>query len=151
MTKNEENENMAEVHNPVTILGKDTVSGDPAVINCTSNTLRTRALSEDATNNVMVVEQGQFGSFSATRTTTDVTIGATGAAGDFLHRVEVTSVIGAADLTISDGAGVVVAVIPGASAAGYQKEVNVSAATGAFVVDSHATDVGTVTCIGRFT
>lgn len=92
-----------------------------------------------------------YGSYSATRTTSAVSIGAVGAAGDFLHRVEVTSVVGAADLTISDGAGVVVAVIPASSAAGYSKEVNVAAATGGFVVDLHATAVGTITAIGTFT
>lgn len=90
-------------------------------------------------------------SYSAARTTSAVSIGATGAAGDFLHRIEVTSAIGAADLTISDGAGVVVAVIPAFSAAGYNKEVNVAAATGGFVVDLHATAAGTITAIGTFT
>lgn len=92
-----------------------------------------------------------FGSFSATRTTSDVGLGAAGVAGDFLQRVLVTTVIGTADLTISDGADVVVAVIPGASAAGTIVEVGVAAASGGFVVDLHGADAGTITAIGTFT
>jgi len=89
-------------------------------------------------------------SFSATRTTAAVTVGDTGGAGDYLERVVVTTLIGTADLTISDGSGTVVCVIPGASAAGVVAEVGVLANGGAFVVNLHATDVGAVTCIGRF-
>jgi len=127
---------MANIHNPASILGEDSASGNAEAVKITDGAIHTvRSLD----------------SFSATRTTTDVPIGATGAAGDYLHRVLVTSVVGAADLTVSDGAGVIVAIFPSASAAGTFVDVGVTAATGGFVVDSHATAVGTVTCIGRFT
>ena len=91
-------------------------------------------------------------SFSATRTTAAVAIGTGGGLkGDYLERVLVTTLIGTADLTISDGSGVVVCVIPGASAAGTVAEVGVIANTSGFSVALHATDVGAVTCIGKFT
>lgn len=105
---------------------------------------------EDQTNDVLRVEE-QYGSYSAARSTADVSIGATGAAGDFLERVVVTVVPTVADLTISDGAGTVVCHILTTAALGDVIEVGCIAATSGFVVDLHASGVGTVTAIGRFT
>jgi len=106
---------------------------------------------EDEANDVQVTEHGRFNGFSVARTTSDAQIGATGAAGDYLDRVLVTATIGAADLLIDDGAGTTVALIPAATAVGVIVEVGCLAGAGGFVVKLHATAVGTVTCIGRFT
>jgi len=56
---------------------------------------------EDQTNDVLVVEQGQFG-YEVVPVTTQTTLGATGATGDFLHRILVPN--GTTAVTIHDGA-----------------------------------------------
>lgn len=129
-------------------------SGDPEKISSTDNALdshlATSIAGEDLDRDVTRVEFNNK-PFSVTRTTTDASVGTVGAVGDFLHRVIVTGVIGAADLTISDGEGTVVCVVPGGTAAGaFNQELNVEAKGGGFVVDLHATNVGTVTCFGDF-
>jgi len=50
---------------------------------CYDATLRS---GEDETNNVMVVEEGQYG-YEVVPVTTQTTLGATGAVGDFLHKI----------------------------------------------------------------
>jgi len=106
---------------------------------------------EDLVNNKMAVEH-QNGSFSAVRSTAAVALGSGGgAAGDYLERVILTSAVTTATLTISDGAGVVVASFLTTDPVGTVKEVSALAATSGFVVDLHASGVGTVTAIGRLT
>jgi len=106
---------------------------------------------EDTVNNKLAVEH-QNGSFSAIRAATDTALGSGGgAAGDYLERVILTSAVTTATLTISDGAGVIVASFLTTDPVGTVKEISALAATSGFVIDLHASGVGTVTAIGRLT
>ena len=60
----------------------------------------------DISNNVQVVEQGQFDYETVTASQTDQVLGVTGAAGDYLnHLVIVPATTGAGTVSIKDGSG----------------------------------------------
>ena len=132
-------------------IGWQVWNGDALVTDYTYVTQATLLSGEDQDNDVLVVEQGRFPAVSVARTTSAASIGATGAAGDYLQRVVVTVAPVTAALTISDGAGTVVCSIPTTATIGTVVEVGCIASTSGFVVNLHATGAGTVTCIGRFT
>ena len=107
----------------------------------------------DAANNVAVVEQGQFAYETVAASQTDQVLGATGAAGDFLHKlILVVATAATAATSIKDGAGSAIAVLPNSPGGGvgvYVIEFNIVSATGAWSVTTGAgvSAIG----IGRFT
>lgn len=105
------------------------------------------AVKRGVTNFAQHFLQGPYDAASFTRTTTNVTIGVTGS---YLHKIVVVSPPTVADLTITDFAGVTVAVIKTTDTVGEVKEINVQTAGGGFVLPLHATGVGTITAIGMF-
>ena len=132
--------------------GKDTTTGMPAPLDATNGaghvydaTLRA---GEDQTNDVMVVEQGQFGYETVAAGQTAQVLGTTGAAGDLLHSVIVDSATGT--VLVIDGATTVLT-IPATAA-------NVKS-TGEWIIDAVATTAWKITtaasttcmCVGRFT
>lgn len=102
---------------------------------------------EDQTNSVFVVEQGQFDYERFEGTLTATVMGATGAAGDFLHRVLVEDATGA--VTILDDTATFV-VIPASTAAMTNLEFNASSANGAWKLTQNNA-ANKILAIGRFT
>ena len=99
---------------------------------------------EDQTNNVTVVEQGQYGYETVAASQTAQALGATGATGDFLHSIIITASTGT--ITVLDNA-VSVAVIP-AGALGVW-EFNLVSISGAWKITTAAST--SCTAVGRFT
>lgn len=99
---------------------------------------------EDQTNNVLVVEQGQYEYETVAASQTDQVLGATGAAGDFIHSIVVDSATGTVVLKDDTTA---ILTIP-ASGTGVW-ELNLTSKNGAFKVTTAAST--TCLCVGRFT
>lgn len=115
------------------------------------NTLGTLISGERQDEDVLAVEE-QFGYEKVARTTSDVVIGSTGAAGDYLKRIIVDSVT-TTDAEIYDGtstAGTLILTIPAGTTAGTVYEVGCMCATN-WTLALHATDAASLVCIGRFT
>lgn len=138
----------------VIINGRDTATNNPQEVKSTSGaahtTLTTLLSGEDQTNNVLRVES-QNESYSAARSTSDVTIGATGAIGDYLERVVLTAAVTVATLIVKDKSGTTLAAFLTTDTVGTVREVGAVAAGAGFAVTLDAAGAGTVTCIGRFT
>ena len=125
-----------------------TEDGEQILLN--NSTLKTLLAGEDQDNDVLSVET-KFGYVAVDRTTTDVAIGITGAAGDILQRIIVESVT-TTDAEIYDGtsaAGQLIATIPAATAAGTIFEIGCMCTTN-WTLALHATDAAALICIGRF-
>lgn len=108
---------------------------------------------EDQTNDVMRVE-GQFGFETVAASQTDQVLGATGAAGDFLHRVicVVATAATAATSISPDGGTTDISILPNSPGGGigtYSIEVN-AVATGAGWAVTTGAGVSVIG-IGRFT
>lgn len=107
--------------------------------------------SVDGDNGVTVVEQGQFDYETVAASATTQALGATGAAGDFLHRLicVITSSTGTL-VQIKDGSGTAITVLPtGISAPNYFNiEINARSTLGAWQVTTGANVA--VLAIGRF-
>jgi len=99
---------------------------------------------EDQTNDVVVVEQGRFSYETVAASQTAQVIGTTGAAGDYLHHVIVTSSTGT--ITVLDNA-TTVAVIPAGAVGVFP--INCVSSSGAWKITTAAST--TCTCVGRFT
>ena len=116
--------------------------------------LNTLIAGEDQDNDVMVTEQGQFGYETVAVSQTDQVLGATGAAGDFLHKV-ICVVATAATSAVSispDGGTTDISILPanvGGGVGTYPIEVNAVAETGGWAVTTGAGV--TVMAVGRFT
>lgn len=135
---------MAEVQNPASMLGKSTSTGEPEAITSTSGQLNLTLLAgEDQTNDVIVVEQGQFAySHITTATTTDLSQ----SAGAFLHSVTINGGTAGAVTVYDDttsGTTTPIAVIAAAAAAtpAGTKTYNVALTAGLQIVTAAATDV----------
>jgi len=113
----------------------------------TETNLRTLISGEDQDNDVLSVET-KFGYEIVSRAITNAIIGTTGAAGDILERIEVMVIPTTDPLTISDG-GVIIHTIPLLTPIGTILEIGHMCKT-AFVIDSHASGVGTIKAVGRF-
>jgi len=106
-------------------------------------TLSTKIAGEDQTNDVLKVEQ-QFGYETVAASQTAQALGATGAAGDFLHSIIITASTGT--ITILDNA-TTVAVIPAAATGVWP--INLVSASGAWKITTAAST--SCTAVGRFT
>lgn len=153
--------------NNVTLCGKSTTGvitspgsqTKPAVeeVKATSNAIHvaiaTLQAGDDETNNVKVVEQGQFGYETVAVSQTDQVLGATGATGDFLHKLIITVATAATGaVSIKDGAGSAISILPNSPGGGigvYEVEFNAVSSAGAWKVTTGAGS--TVLAIGRFT
>lgn len=106
----------------------------------------------DISNNVQVVEQGQFDYETVAASQSDQVLGVTGAAGDFLHKLICVITTSTGSLVqIKDGSGSAITVLPtGLAAPGfYQIELNISSTSGAWKITTGANVA--VLVIGRFT
>ena len=109
---------------------------------------------EDQTNNVMVVEQGQFGYETVAASQTDQVLGATGASGDLLHKVIcVVATAATSSVSISPDGGTtdisLLAANVGSGIGTYEFELNAAATTGGWAVTTGAGV--SVIAVGRFT
>jgi len=107
---------------------------------------------EDPTNSVVRIErQGEYETVAASQT--DQVLGATGAAGDYLEKLVVTVTTAAtAAVTIKDGAGSAIPVVPNSPGAGvgvYVVPLDIVSTSGAWSVTTLAGS--TVIAVGRFT
>ena len=115
-------------------------------------TLGTLLSGEDQTNNVMVTEQGQFGYETVAVSQTAQVLGATGATGDFLHRLIINVItVASADVTLLDNATSIVINTGGADLLEgvYSIEFNMASQSGAWKITTGAG--ATVIGVGRFT
>jgi len=106
-------------------------------------TLSTKLAGEDQTNDVLKAEQ-QFGYETVAASQTAQVLGATGAAGDFLHSIIITASTGT--ITILDNA-TTVAVIPAAATGVWP--INLVSVSGAWKITTAAST--SCTAVGRFT
>lgn len=106
----------------------------------------------DILNNVQVVEQGQFDYETVAAGQSDQTLGGTGAAGDFLHRlICVVATAATAQVQIKDGVGSAITVLPNSPGGGvgtYSIELNIVSTAGALKVTTGAGV--SVIAVGRF-
>lgn len=136
--------------------GEDSATGNKAGVKVTEGAAHSRITSApfvDSANGVAVVEQGQFDYETVAASQTDQVLGATGAAGDFLHRIVIVVATAATAATsIKDGAGSAISLIPNSPGGGvgvYDIELNMVSASGAWSVTTGAG--ASAICIGRFT
>lgn len=108
--------------------------------------------SVDADAGVTIIEHGRFDYETVAASQTDQALGATGAAGDLLHKLicVITTSTGTV-VQIKDGAGSAITVLPtGLAAPGfYQIELNIVSTSGAWKITTGANVA--VLAIGRFT
>lgn len=107
---------------------------------------------EDATNNVVVVEQGQYDYEAVAAGQTDQVMGVTGGVGDLLHKVIVQVATSGATgiVSIKDGGGSSIPLVPASTPVGvYPIEINISSVSGAWKVTTGAG--ATALVAGRFT
>lgn len=106
----------------------------------------------DISNNVQVVEQGQFDYETVAASQSDQVLGSTGAAGDLLHKlVCIVTTAATAQVQIKDGSGSAITVFPNSPGGGvgtYVLEFNISSGAGAWKVTTGAGVA--VLAIGRF-
>jgi len=107
---------------------------------------------DDETNNVKVVEQGQFGYETVAVSQTAQVLGTTGATGDFLHRLIIEVItVATASVTLLDNATSIVILTGGANLQEgvYSIEFNMASASGPWKITTGAG--ATVIGVGRFT
>lgn len=128
-----------------------TIDGEQVLVE--NSTLTTLLSGEDQANDCLVVEnQNGYDIFDRNAETADYTLGSTGASGDLLVRVRVTTQVISADLNIYDGTvatGSLILSIPAGTVAGTTYECGFMSQNGGFTCDDNAS-VGAVIAVGRF-
>lgn len=118
-----------------------------------NSTLNTLLSGEDQANDCLVVEeQNGYDTFDKATGAVDLPLGTTGASGDLLVRVIVTTGVVGTTLNIYDGTvatGTKVLVVPVNAAAGDSFECGCMSKNGGFTCEDDAS-LGAITAIGRF-
>lgn len=107
---------------------------------------------DDADNDVRVVEMGRFNYETVAASQSDQVLGGTGAIGDFLHAlICVVATAATAAVSIKDGSGSAIAVLPNSPGGGigtYVIQLNLPSTAGAWKVTTGAGVA--VIAVGRF-
>ena len=129
-----------------------TIEGEEVLL---QNTIQNTLMSgEDQENDVIVIEeQHGYDIFDKSLETVDQPLGVTGASGDLLARVRVTTVLAGGPLDIYDGdvaTGTLVLSIPNLTTVGTSYECGFTSINSGFTGDDDA-NTGAIIAIGRFT
>ena len=128
-----------------------TIDGEQVLLQ--NSTLNTLLSGEDQANDCLVVEeQNGYDTFDKATGAADLPLGTTGASGDLLVRVRVTTAVAVSTLDIYDGdvaTGTLVLSIPIGAAVGSVYECGFMSKNGGFTCADDA-NTGAIIAVGRF-